>query len=451
MEISWKSPATPERPAGADRVIYAPAMIYRFGPFELDTGTRRAACRRRAVPGRAAGVRAARAAGREPRAPGVPRRDHREDLGRAHRLGRGGREPREVGAPGARRRRQGAALHQDDPPPGLPLRGAAVAGRRAAIPAATIDRAAEDRRGASCTRAAPCRAPRAPSIAVLPFRLVGDAGPYAAIADALPHELIAELSRLRWLLRHRARLVVPPARPAMPTCGEIGRLLGVRYCLTGTVEIAGARPRRHGRARRHARLRASSGPIASPARSTTCTRYATRSARGSSRARGAGSRCTRRAGTAGGDREPRRLVGLSPRPAAHVPLQPRRTTRRPRALFAARRRAGSRLRARACRPVVRPLPDGLPAPHRRPRRRDRPRAPLRRARPRARPARPVRQLHDGAQLLARGRPRQRPRLARARDRRSARTTRRASTPARGPRRWPAAGSKAASTSISRCA
>src|SRR6202789_486677 len=38
-----------------------------------------------------------------------------------------------------------------------------------------------------------------PSIAVLPFRNIGVVGVYAAIADALPHELIAELARLRWL------------------------------------------------------------------------------------------------------------------------------------------------------------------------------------------------------------------------------------------------------------
>src|SRR3990167_2549680 len=38
-----------------------------------------------------------------------------------------------------------------------------------------------------------------PSIAVLPLRLLGDAGPWATIADALPDELIAELARLRWL------------------------------------------------------------------------------------------------------------------------------------------------------------------------------------------------------------------------------------------------------------
>jgi DNA-binding winged helix-turn-helix (wHTH) protein len=41
--------------------------------------------------------------------------------------------------------------------------------------------------------------PSRPSIAVLPFSLVGIAGPYGGVADALPHELIVELSRLRWL------------------------------------------------------------------------------------------------------------------------------------------------------------------------------------------------------------------------------------------------------------
>ena len=42
-------------------------------------------------------------------------------------------------------------------------------------------------------------APSRPSIAVLPFHLVGIAGPYVPIADALPHDLIVELSRLHWL------------------------------------------------------------------------------------------------------------------------------------------------------------------------------------------------------------------------------------------------------------
>ena len=78
-----------------------------------------------------------------------------------------------------------------------------------------------------------------PSIAVLPFRLVGDAGPYAAIADALPHELIAELSRLRWLFV-TARGSSFRLRDPDADMGEIGRLLGVRYALSGTVEIAAA-------------------------------------------------------------------------------------------------------------------------------------------------------------------------------------------------------------------
>jgi TolB-like protein len=75
-----------------------------------------------------------------------------------------------------------------------------------------------------------------PSIAVLPFRCIGTTGAYAAIADALPHELISELSRLRWLFV-TARGSSFRLRGSSTDIGEIGRLLDVRYCLTGTVEI----------------------------------------------------------------------------------------------------------------------------------------------------------------------------------------------------------------------
>jgi TolB-like protein len=78
-----------------------------------------------------------------------------------------------------------------------------------------------------------------PSIAVLPFRLIGVAGAYAAIAEALPDELIADLSRLRWLFV-TARGSSFRLRVADTDMGAIGRLLGVRYCLSGTVEVAGA-------------------------------------------------------------------------------------------------------------------------------------------------------------------------------------------------------------------
>jgi TolB-like protein len=75
-----------------------------------------------------------------------------------------------------------------------------------------------------------------PSIAVLPFRLIGDAGPYTAIADALPDELIIDLARLHWLFV-TARGSSFRLRASDADMVEIGRLLGVRYCLTGTVEL----------------------------------------------------------------------------------------------------------------------------------------------------------------------------------------------------------------------
>ena len=78
-----------------------------------------------------------------------------------------------------------------------------------------------------------------PSIAVLPFRLIGIPGPYAAIADALPHELIAELSRLRWLFV-TARGSSFRVREPDIDMRDVGRLLGVHYCLSGTVEISAA-------------------------------------------------------------------------------------------------------------------------------------------------------------------------------------------------------------------
>jgi len=77
-----------------------------------------------------------------------------------------------------------------------------------------------------------------PSIAVLPFRQVGDPGRYAAVADALPHDLILELSRLRWLFV-TARGSSFRLRDADADAGEVGRLLGVRYCLSGSVELVG--------------------------------------------------------------------------------------------------------------------------------------------------------------------------------------------------------------------
>jgi TolB-like protein len=79
-----------------------------------------------------------------------------------------------------------------------------------------------------------------PSIAVLPLQLLGDPGPYAAVADALPHELIAELARLRWLFVI-ARGSTFRLRGADTDPLEVGRLLGARYCMSGTLEVTARR------------------------------------------------------------------------------------------------------------------------------------------------------------------------------------------------------------------
>ena len=83
-------------------------------------------------------------------------------------------------------------------------------------------------------------APSRPSIAVLPFSIVGAAAPYGAIADGLPHELIVELSRLRWLFVV-ARGSSFQMQGAEVTPAAVKAALGVGYCLSGIVEIDGGR------------------------------------------------------------------------------------------------------------------------------------------------------------------------------------------------------------------
>jgi TolB-like protein len=79
-----------------------------------------------------------------------------------------------------------------------------------------------------------------PSLAVLPFRLVAGDERHAALASALPDELITDLVRLHWLFV-TARGSSFRFRPAESDFAEIGRLLHVRYCLSGVIETAGPR------------------------------------------------------------------------------------------------------------------------------------------------------------------------------------------------------------------
>ncbi|MCB2136425.1 MAG: winged helix-turn-helix domain-containing protein [Rhodobacteraceae bacterium] len=73
-----------------------------------------------------------------------------------------------------------------------------------------------------------------PSIAVLPFRNPGQPTPDLT-GDAIAHDIIVSLSRLRWL-RVIARGSSFRFRDPDPDLRTIGHALGVRYCLTGDVE-----------------------------------------------------------------------------------------------------------------------------------------------------------------------------------------------------------------------
>ncbi|WP_413630394.1 winged helix-turn-helix domain-containing tetratricopeptide repeat protein [Novosphingobium sp. KCTC 2891] len=76
-----------------------------------------------------------------------------------------------------------------------------------------------------------------PSIAVLPFQLLGEPGAHAIVVDALPADIIMDLSRMPWLFVI-ARGSSFRFRDANIDPRTVGRELSVRYCLTGTIELA---------------------------------------------------------------------------------------------------------------------------------------------------------------------------------------------------------------------
>ncbi len=91
----------------------------------------------------------------------------------------------------------------------------------------------------SVTDAAPIAHSR-PSIAILPFQCMGASEHEFPIAEALPSDLIAALSRLHWLFVI-ARGSSFRFRRQDTSLDEVRRALNVRYCLAGVVEIAGGR------------------------------------------------------------------------------------------------------------------------------------------------------------------------------------------------------------------
>ena len=78
----------------------------------------------------------------------------------------------------------------------------------------------------------------AASIAVLPLRMLSDDVRFESLADAISHEVITELSRLRWL-RVIARGSSFRFRDPDVDIVEVGRILNVRYVLSGSLTLFG--------------------------------------------------------------------------------------------------------------------------------------------------------------------------------------------------------------------
>lgn len=79
-----------------------------------------------------------------------------------------------------------------------------------------------------------------PSIAVLPLQTLGTQDGIDILAEAIPHEIIAALSRLRWLAV-TARGSSFRFRQPKPDFDLVATSLGVRYVLSGLIEGAGRR------------------------------------------------------------------------------------------------------------------------------------------------------------------------------------------------------------------
>lgn len=90
--------------------------------------------------------------------------------------------------------------------------------------------------GASPETVAPLQELTRPSIAVLPFRPLGLPPDLEVLSDALPHEIIQALSRLRWLavIARGSSFRFRDADTDL-----VGTALGARYILTGLIEARG--------------------------------------------------------------------------------------------------------------------------------------------------------------------------------------------------------------------
>lgn len=76
-----------------------------------------------------------------------------------------------------------------------------------------------------------------PRLAILPFRRLGAPGGFGVVAEAVPADLIAGLSRLRWL-QVLAQETTFRLHDVDPVANSVGARLGATYALSGAIEIA---------------------------------------------------------------------------------------------------------------------------------------------------------------------------------------------------------------------
>ena len=81
---------------------------------------------------------------------------------------------------------------------------------------------------------------RQPKIAVLPFRLVGLAGPFGAIAEGLPDDITSVLVKLK-SLKVISRASAFRYASGMSPMSQIRRDLGVGYAISGTIDLSNNR------------------------------------------------------------------------------------------------------------------------------------------------------------------------------------------------------------------
>jgi adenylate cyclase len=100
--------------------------------------------------------------------------------------------------------------------------------------------------------------PSKPSIAVLPFQNLSGDPEQEYFADGMVEEIITALSRMRWLFVI-ARNSSFTYKGRAVDVKQVGRELGVRYVLEGSVRKAGNRGAHHGRTHRYLDGRQSMG------------------------------------------------------------------------------------------------------------------------------------------------------------------------------------------------